>query len=196
MRKRRGGLTGAPAALVMGSALLAALCAVSIAARLLSDWAMLSDGWSVALTAGALVLAAVSFPVWFSLAIYLGAYIAAYWRRPRVRRALSRMADRIGARAGTVVWERWGGDGAIAGHFRLSIVAVLPGNPDQAVGELVRHSVDGGYGEPIRRFGPSVRTPGVPWWEIEVLTSARAADLGAPVTAGSTAVLVTLTEPR
>ena len=185
-----------PAALVMGVALLTALCAAWIATRLLSDWAMLSDGWSVALTTGALVLTAISFPVWFSLAIFWGGYIAAYWRRPRVRRVLSKMAERIGARAGTVIWERWGGDGITTGHFRLSVVAVLPGNPDQVVGELVRRSVDGGYGEPVRRFVPSVRTPGVPWWEIEVLTSARAADLRVPVAAGSTAVLVTLTEPR
>ncbi len=185
-----------PAALIMGVVLLTALCAAWIATRLLSDWAMLSHGWSVALTTSALILAAVSFPVWFSLAIFWGTYIAAYWRRPRVRRALSKMADRIGARAGTVVWERWGGDGVMTGHFRLSIVAVLPGNPDQVVGELVRRSVGGGYGEPMRRSVPSVRTPGVPWWEIEVLTSARAAHLRAPVTAGSTAVLVELTEPR
>jgi hypothetical protein len=185
-----------PAALVMGAALLAALCAAWAVARLLSSWAMLSDGWSVVLAAGALVLTVVSFPVWFSLAIFFGEYVVAYWRRPWVRRALSKMAERIGARAGVVVWERWGGDGVMAGHFRLSIVAVLPGSPDQVVGELVRRAVGGGYGEPMRPFVPSVRATGVPWWQIEVLTSERAAALRAPVTAGSTAVLLTLTEPR
>jgi hypothetical protein len=196
MRKRRGGLEGAPAALAMGAALAAGLAAVWIVLKSLASWANMSEGESAVLITVALVLTLVSFPVWFSLAIFYGIYIAAYLRRPRARRALSKMADRIGGRAGTVVREDWGGDGAIAGSFRLSILAVLPGTPDQVVQELVRRSCDGGYGEPMDPRTPRVPVPGVPRWRVDVLSLEKVEDLRVPVTPGSTAVWVTLTEQR
>jgi hypothetical protein len=66
MRKVPRELKGAPAALVMGAALATALFVVWIATRLISDWAGLPSSWSLVFMAVALLLAVVSFPVWFS----------------------------------------------------------------------------------------------------------------------------------
>lgn len=180
----------------MGVALAVTLAAVWIVLRSLLSWMNMPEGKSAALITVALVLTLVSFPVWFSLVLLNGGYVAASLRRPRVRRALSTMADRIGVRAGAVVRENWGGDGMMVGHFHLSILAVLPGTAEQVVQELVRRAQDGGYGEPMNPWTPGELSPGVPRWTVDVLSPEKAEDLRVPVTPGSTAVRVILTEPR
>lgn len=184
--------------LVVGLVLLTALAAAGIAARLLSNWAKLSGGWSVGASAGAVVLTAVGFPIWFGFALYLGAYFAAFWRRPWARRSLSKMANRIGVRAGTVVTEQWGGDGVIAGWFHLSILAMFPGSPDQVIGELARRAADAGYGGPEQPRVRSARTrpPRAPSWRVRFVIPEEAARYGGTVGPGSTAAWVTLTEGR
>jgi hypothetical protein len=147
MRRPRHGLSGAPAAIVMGAALAAGVLAAWSATHVVTSLLEMSAGASLALTAIAVALTVVSFPVWFSLAMLYSASISARWRRPRVRRALSKMADELGVRAGTIVAEHWSGDGVITGPFSLTILVMLPGAPGEVVNGLAHRALEAGYGE-------------------------------------------------
>jgi hypothetical protein len=109
----------------MGAALAAGVLAAWSTTHVVAGLLEMSAGASLALTAIAVALTVVSFPVWFSLAMLHSASLSARWRRPRVRRALSKMADELGAHAGTIVAEHWSGDGVIAGPFSLADTAVV-----------------------------------------------------------------------
>jgi hypothetical protein len=145
----------------------------------------------------ALLLAVVSFPVWFSFAILIGISTEARLRRPWARRQLSKMADSLGIRTGTVVREQWGGDGVIAGDFDLSLLALLPGTPEEAVEGLVHRAREARYGEPWSPLVHRAPVPGVPRWAVTILAPAQVEGLPISVPPGWTAIWVTLTEaPR